>query len=188
MSALSLRLSFFFPLLLFTLPLHCQRVCLKSDLFLWATTTPNGSLEFSVSRRLTFEAGGAYNAWKFGNGMKLNLYLARPEFRYWFCQRFEGHFLGIHGHYGHFNVGQIPFLSGMKDRIYRGDFYGGGISYGYHWAFGERWGLEAVIGGGYARLDYDKYRCVECAERTGSYRRHYFGPTRTSLSLIYFIR
>lgn len=120
--------------------------------------------------------------------MKLNLYMARPEIRYWFCRKFEGHFLGVHGHYGHFNIGQIPFLPSMKDFIYRGDFYGGGLSYGYHWALGRRWGIEAVVGGGYINMKYGKYRCVECAEKVGDYKQNYFGVTRAAINLIYFIK
>ena len=68
--------------------------------------------------------------------MKLNMYLFQPEVRYWFCRKFEGHFIGVHGHWGHFNIGQIPFISGLKDHILRGDLYGGGVTYGYHWALG----------------------------------------------------
>ena len=120
--------------------------------------------------------------------MKLNLYLLQPEARYWFCRKFEGHFIGMHGHYGHFNIGQIPFISGLKEYTLRGDLYGGGVSYGYHWALGERWGIEAMIGAGYAYMKYDKLRCAECGEREGSYTRTYFGPTRIGSSFIYFLR
>lgn len=165
-----------------------QHSALKTNLLQWATTTPNVAVEFALGRHFSLETGGSYNAWKFGNGMKLNLYMARPELRYWLCRKFEGHFLGVHGHYGHFNIGLIPFLRTMKDDIYRGDFYGGGLSYGYHWALGRRWGMEAVIGGGYVNMQYGKYRCVECAEKTGDYKRNYFGVTRAAINLIYFIK
>ena len=53
---------------------------------------------------------------------------------------------------------------------------------------GDRFSIEAVIGGGYARMEYDKYRCAGCGERMGHYKRNYFGPTRAGVSLIYFIR
>ncbi len=85
-------------------------------------------------------------------------------------------------------IGQIPFISGLKDHILRGDLYGGGVTYGYHWALGERWGLEAMIGAGYAYMRYDKFRCADCGEREGSYTRSYIGPTRLGFSIIYFLR
>ena len=168
--------------------LHGQQTALKTNLLFLATTTPNAGVEIALSDRLTLDLWGAYNAWKFPNDMKLNLYLIQPELRYWPCQKFEGHFVGVHGHYGHFNIGQIPFISGLKEHILRGDLYGGGVTYGYHWAVGDRWGFEAMIGAGYVRLDYTKYRCTACAEAVGRYTRTYFGPTRIGLSAIYFLR
>lgn len=168
--------------------LYAQRVAMKTDLLMWLTTTPNAAVEFAMGRHLSLEVGGAYNAWKLPKEMKLNNYIARPELRYWFRRSFEGHFIGLHPFYGHFNVGLIPFISSLKNHIFRGDFYGGGISYGYHRAWGKHWGIEATLGAGYTRIEYDKYLCVECAEQVGSYRRNYFGPTRVSVSLIYMIR
>lgn len=59
-----------------------QRVALRTDLLLWGTTTPNAGVETSISRHFTMALNGAYNAWKFGNDMKLNLCLIQPELRY----------------------------------------------------------------------------------------------------------
>ena len=168
--------------------IHAQQTALKTNTLFWATTTPNAGVEFGITRQITLDLWGAYNAWKFSNDMKLNMYLFQPEIRYWFCRKFEGHFVCVHGHWGHFNIGQIPFISGLKDHILRGDLYGGGVTYGYHWALGERWGLEAMIGAGYAYMRYDKFRCADCGEREGSYTRSYIGPTRLGFSIIYFLR
>lgn len=172
----------------FPLCIYGQQTALKTNLLLLATTTPNVGVEIGLGNHLSFDLLGVYNAWKFPNEMKLNLYLLQPELRYWPCQKFEGHFFGLHGHYGHFNIGQIPFISGLKEHLFRGDLYGGGITYGYHWAVGDHWGLEALIGAGYARMEYTKYRCAECAEAVGRYTRNYFGPTRIGFSVIYFLR
>lgn len=177
-------------LFMFCLPLnlHSQKAAIKTNVLFLGTTTPNAGVEIGITSRVTVDIWGAYNAWKFNNDMKLNMYLVQPEIRYWFCRKFEGHFMGIHGHWGHFNIGQIPFISGLKDHVLRGDLYGGGLTYGYHWALGRRWGLEAMIGAGYAYMKYDKFYCTDCAERVGSYTRSYFGPTRAGLSIIYFLR
>ena len=165
-----------------------QQTALKTNLLFWATTTPNVGVEVGLGRKFSIDLWGGYNAWKFPNEMKLNLYLVQPEVRFWPCRKFEGHFFGLHGHYGHFNIGQIPFISGLKDFVLRGDLYGGGITYGYHWAIGDRWGVEAMLGGGYVSMKYTKYRCAECAEAVGAYTRSYFGPTRIGFSVIYFLR
>ena len=168
--------------------LRGQQSALKTNVLYWATTTPNGGVELGLGRRFSVDLWGAYNAWKFSNEMKLNLYLVQPEIRFWPCRKFEGHFVGVHGHYGHFNIGLIPFISGLKDNVLRGDLYGGGLTYGYHWAFGDRWGVEALLGCGYVSMKYTKYRCSECAEPVGAYTRNYFGPTRLGFSVIYFLR
>lgn len=78
-----------------------QQTALKTNALFWATTTPNIGVEVGISHNITIELWGAYNAWKYPDDMKLNLYLLQPEARYWFCRKFEGHFIGMHGHYGH---------------------------------------------------------------------------------------
>lgn len=175
-------------LLIGTSIVPAQRVALKTDLLLWSTTTPNAGVEAVLRNDFTLSATVAYNAWKFSSNMKLNLYLIQPECRYWLCCPFEGHFVGVHAQYAHYNIGGISFISTLKDRLVQGNLYGGGLTYGYHWAIGERWGLEAVIGAGYMRLEYEKFRCAECDERIGRFTQSFFGPTRAGVSLIYFLR
>jgi len=76
MAAYKLR-SILLSLLLGTTAVSAQHSALKTNLLQWATTTPNASAEFALGRQFSIEIGGSYNAWKFGNGMKLNLYMAR---------------------------------------------------------------------------------------------------------------
>lgn len=182
----------FLIILVFVSSVFCkvdaQTVSLHTNVLLWGTTTPNAGVEFAPARRITLNLSGAYNAWKLPNDMKLNLYLAEPEVRYWFCRKFEGHFLGVYGQYGHYNIGQIPFISSLTDKVLRGEFYAGGLSYGYHQALGDRWGIEWSIGVGYAYMPYEKFRCAECGERLGRFSRTYIGPTRAGITLHYFIR
>lgn len=71
--------------------------------------------------------------------------------------------------------------------MYRGNLIGGGLSYGFHWVVGKRWGIELEIGAGYLQMKYDKYICRECAEIVASYKRNYFGPTRFAFNIVYFI-
>lgn len=104
--------------LLLTTNMYGQQTALKTNLLFWATTTPNTGVEFGMGRQFTMDIWGAYNAWKYPDDMRLNLYLIQPEVRFWPCRKFEGHFFGLHGHYGHFNVGMIPFISGLKDHVF----------------------------------------------------------------------
>lgn len=179
-------LSFLLPL--FSVNAYSQQVGTKANMLWWATTTPNLGVEVAIGKKLTISADGNYNAWTFfSDGMSLRHWLVQPEVRYWTCKSFEGHFVGLHGHYGKYNVGQIPFLPELDKYTYRGELYGGGVSYGYHFAIGRRWGLELTAGVGYTYLEYNKYICSECAELMGRYKRHFFGPTRLGVSFIYII-
>jgi hypothetical protein len=164
-----------------------QTVAVKNNLLYDATTTINLGLEIAMAPKWTLELPVNYNPWDLGENRKLKHWLIQPEVRYWFCRKFGGHFMGLHGHIGGFNVGGIEFL-GMKDFRYEGDLYGGGFSYGYHWILNTRLSIEATLGVGYAFMDYSKYLCEKCAEKLSDDVRHYLGPTRAAVSLIYIIK
>jgi len=160
---------------------------IKTNALYWATTTPNLGIELGLSKKTTLEISGTYNPWKFSDNKRLRNWLVQPEFRYWPCERFNGHFFGLHGHYAEFNIGGIKML-GLKDRRYQGHLYGGGISYGYHWILGNHWSIEATLGVGYAHIDYDKYGCHKCNTKVKDDDRNYWGPTKVGISLIYIIK
>ena len=58
-------------------------------------------------------------------------------------------------------MGGIKML-GLRKYRYEGTLYGAGIAYGHQWILGKRWNLEATIGVGYARIEYDKYEYQTC--------------------------
>ncbi len=165
------------------------RAGVKTNLLYWATTTPNAAVEFSLAPKWSFELGGGVNLWNWNNGMSLRHFLVQPEGRYWFCRAFEGHFVGLHGIYGRYNAGDLPFgSSSLREHMYHGWGAGAGISYGYHFSLGRRWGLELTVGAGYVYLNYEKYNCEGCRITEGNFKRHYIGPTRAGINLIYMIR
>lgn len=174
---------------------RAQKVNIKSNLLYDATGTINLGLEFGLGKKTSLEISGNLNPWIYNKqtNTKLQHLLVQPEFRWWTCERFAGHFLGLHGIWGNYNVGALDLPGGLTANTlakyrYKGDIYGAGIAYGYQWAFRKRWALEAEIGVGYAYLSYDKYGCVSCGEYLGHRNVHYFGPTKAALSLIFFIR
>ena len=135
--------------------------------------------------------GSDYNPFIFSEGKRIKHWLAQPEFRYWTCERFNGWFFGVHLHGGEFSFAKVrlPFnlYTNLRDNRYEGYYYGGGLSAGYQWMLGKRWNLEATLGLGYARVEYDRYRCADCSPKVGSGSKNYFGPTKAAVSLIYFI-
>jgi hypothetical protein len=158
----------------------------KTNLLYDATMTFNLGLEFRTGGRTSIDIPANYNPWKFNNRMQWRHFLVQPEFRLWTKETFRGHFFGLHGHYALYNVGNMPkpFSQYMQEHRFEGWLAGAGVSYGYRWNFNHRWAMEATVGVGYAYLDYDKYGSEPCAETTGNFTKHYFGPTKVGLNLI----
>ena len=147
---------------------YAQKVAVKTNLLYDATTTMNLGLEIGLGKKWSLDLSGNYNPWKFDDETRLRHWGVQPELRYWLCEKFNGHFLGLHGHYAKYNVG--------------------GMSYGYQWLLGNRWSMEAVLGVGYARLDHSKYPCATCGTIQKSEKKNYFGPTKAAVSIIYIIK
>lgn len=164
-----------------------QVVGLKTNILYDATSTLNLGLEVGLSPKWSLELPVNYNPWEFSGNKKMKHWLVQPELRYWLCDRFGGHFFGLHGHAGGFNVGGIK-LFGLEDSRFEGNLYGAGLSYGYHWILSSRWSIEATIGLGYAYIDYSEYPCEKCTPKLSDGTRHYFGPTKAGISLIYIIK
>lgn len=158
--------------------------------------TPNLGVEIGLAPRWTMELSGAYNPFNLKgsetNNKKLVHWVASSEFRYWTCQRFNGHFLGVHGLYGHYNIGghNLPLLFGKGSAAYRyeGWVAGGGVNYGYSIVLSRRWNLEFTVGVGVLYLNYDRYDSPKCGLMVeAGARRLFFGPTRAGVSLSFLI-
>ncbi len=171
---------------------YAQKVAIKNNLLYDATVTPNLALEIAMSRKMTLEMAAGLNFFDFSDNKKIKHFLVQPELRWWTCDLFNGHFFGLHGHVAQFNVGgwDIPVgrLKTFRNNRYQGYLYGGGLSYGYQWLLRPRWNLEASIGGGYARIHYEKYPCTTCGTKLDEGHTNYLGVTKAAVSLIYIIK
>ncbi len=172
-----------------TLSANAQQVGLKTNALYLATLTPNLGVEMQVGRKHTAQLFYGWNPWKSSSGRSIRHWVLQPEYRYWFCQTFNGWFLGAHLMGGQFNMGNVDLpmglLSTLEDRRYEGWFAGGGVTAGYQWILSRHWNFEASLGVGYDYIKYDKFVCGDCGEKLKSGDDHYFGPTKAALSLIY---
>jgi hypothetical protein len=177
-------------LLLYVIPAFGQNVAVKTNLLGWAAGgTINAGLEFATSQKVTFQVFGALNPWDFSDDKRAHVWSVEPEVRYWFCQKFNGHFVGFHLLGGEYNIRNIdvPFSTlpkqEIKGRHYEGWYVGAGLTYGYQWILSKHWNFEASIGIGYARSPYKL--CGRCQKTLNDDVRHYVGPTKVATSLIY---
>ncbi len=168
-----------------------QHVGIKNNLLLDAGRNPNLGVEVATGARTTLDVNGSYNPFTFGGGKKYKHWFVQPEFRYWFCERFNGMFVGGHLHGGQYNFARVRMPLGtyktLRDHRYEGYFYGAGVSFGNQWMLGKRWNLEASVGVGYARFHYDKYQCGDCGPTLATGNHNYFGPTKITASFIYML-
>ena len=168
---------------------YSQEFAVKTNLLYDATATVNLGVEAAISEQWTMDLSGNYNAWTLDEDVRYKHWLVQPEVRYWLCDKFNGHFFGVHGMIGNYHTTGIDLPLSVFDDTdkyrYKGNFYGGGISYGYQFILGRHWNLEATLGIGYARVDYKKYECKECGDMVEKSKKNYFGPTKAALNLVY---
>ena len=190
--------SYKFPTSNYTFGLSAlPRFAFKTNVPYWFVggVTPNISFETALGRngKTTLEVGGSYNWLKLKGSLESNKKLVhmiiKPEFRYWLCERFDGHFFGAHALYTRYNIGthQVPLLF---DKEYRYDGYGigAGVTYGYHWAITRGFGLEFAVGAGVVYLDYDRFDCAACNRDSEPKTKTYFGPTNAAINLVFLIK
>lgn len=181
-----------FPLMCLAISAWGQKVGVKTNLLYDMTGTVNLGVEVGLAPKWSLDISGNYNAWDYAENTKMRHFLVQPEARYWLCEKFNGHFFGLHLHGGQFNAGGIKLPFGIMENLYQyrnqGWYYGAGIGYGYSWIIGDRWNIEAEIGVGYIGSDFDRFECVECGTLQGNFHKDYFGLTKLSVSIVFLIK
>lgn len=167
-----------------------QKVAIKTNALYWATATPNLAAEFGIAPKWTLELEGTVNPFTFKDNRKWKHYQWQAEARYWFCERFYKHFIGLHCGGGEFNVSRVPMplLKGSGEKRYEGWDVRAGLSYGYSFVLGGRWNLEATLGLGVVYADCNRFDCAMCGDLDGRVNRWFFSPTRAGITFIYMIR
>ena len=170
-----------------------QDVAIKTNLLYDATATVNLGVEVGLAPKWTLDVSGNLNAWNIDQNTKWRHWMAQPEARYWFCDRFSRHFLGFHALGGQYNIGglqnNIKFLgtdfSKLSNNRFQGWGVGAGVAYGYAMILGKHWNLEFEVGVGYIYSAYDIFECTGCGRRVGQDNNHYVGLTKAAINLVY---
>ncbi len=191
-----MKLRFLCVLLVATLYISCARAqefAIKTNLLADAFLNINLGVEVGLAPKWTLDAEAEFNDWTLSHSRRWKHWAVQPEARYWFCDRFAGHFVGVHVHGGQFNMGGFDGwyhlfgtnASKLKDERYQGWFVGAGVAYGYAFVLGRHWNFTPEIGIGWSYCNYDKYPCAVCGDKSGSGHHNYFGPTRLAVNLVY---
>ncbi len=179
-----------------------QNIAVKTNLLYDASVTINAGVEIGLSRRTTLDISGNYNAWNTNTELneKMRHLLIQPEFRYYFCERMKGHFIGAHAHLLQYNINGNHWLPNIfnsasnlrnmneaKSR-YQGEGYGAGVVYGYDWVIVPRFNIEFSVGAGYVYLDYERYGPSKCDPLIEQNSKNYWGLTKLGISFVYIIK
>lgn len=171
-----------------------QKMAFKTNLLDDAILNVNIGAEIGLAPKWTLDVPVSINAWNLSHQRKWKHWYVQPGVRRWFCDRFAGHFIGVHAHGGQYNIGgfdgKINMLGTdfrkLKDSRYQGWFGGAGISYGYSWILGKHWNIEAEIGFGWSYTRYDRFECLGCGRKVESGKSHnYVGPTKAAINVVY---
>lgn len=163
----------------------------KTNLLADGILIPNLAFEYDLGNRWSIEVEGHWawwntrrthkNCWRFQEvGVEMRKWLGNKE-----RTPLTGHYLGLYGAAGTYDVrfgGRTGNLSDMS--------YSFGISYGYSMPIVRSWNLEFGIGLGYMGGEYQRYEYNEefnCFPWLSDERRHYFGPTKAKVSLVWLI-
>lgn len=166
---------------------------LRTNLLLDAACVPNLGLEIAAGRNWSATVSGMYAWW------------SNPDRgRYWRLQGCEltvrkyfghhtlsGHHLGVYAQILRYDLctGNKGSLSaGSHTRFFNHPTLGIGAEYGYSFRLNRRLRLDLSIGAGYLSGRYVTYRVKDSISYlTSTKMRHYFGPTRAELSLVWII-
>jgi hypothetical protein len=173
------------------------KLVVKTNALYWFTTTPNLSVETSLSDKLSLDVLACWNPWEFSKSARFQVFVIQPELRYWFDKPMKGHFVGFHTHYVRANVGLIDAtligtpinfrLAFLPKYRKEGNIFGAGASYGYSWQLSSKWYLEGVASLGYAHMQYSTYNKKGEKIANRDYY-NYVGPTKLAVNFIYVIK
>lgn len=159
------------------------QVRLRANALGWAAVAPNLGVEVGLSKHLTFVAEGYVSPlWDMDN-FKAKGYLITPELRYYFCESFNKHYIGVHG-----NIGEASDLKLASNQHIRKDatVYGVGITYGHQWLFNHHWSLDVFGGLGWWHIKSDNYsRCEPTKLLAENATRDLFFPSRLGVTFGY---
>lgn len=169
-------------------------MAVKTNLLYDALVLPNIGLEFYLGRGWSVAGNWMYTWFKNDTRHRYHrIYGGDLEFRRWLSygkKPLTGHHIGLYGQL-------LTYDLEWGGKGYLGDrwSYGGGFSYGYSAPIDRRLNLDFTLGVGYIGGEYYEYipkgycqiHKKECYLWKATKRRHWFGPTKAEISLVWLL-
>ena len=164
--------------------LETRFIAAKTNLLVGAATVANLGFEIELGRKWSLDVPVYYSPYNITPTRKCRILATQPEVRFWPAKAGSGHFIGLHGTVGFFNIA-INDHGRYQDPD--SPAWGCGLGYGYALNFGanKNWGLEFNIGLGVVKYKYDVYYNRENGQKFDFGEGWWWGPTRAGITLTY---
>ena len=161
--------------------LKAQLLALKTDALWDIMMTPNLGVELVTGNKTSVNVSvfGNHNPW----GTNLKMLGAIPEFRYWFSGRpMIREFIGVAGLATSYDIT-------WGSETYKGNAYGGGLTFGYAFYLSPHWNIECYGSVGAVYYDHQHYyREDNYTENRRNAHGYALIPFKIGVSFAYIIK
>lgn len=168
-------------------PLWQRKLYLKTNAPAWVMLWTNIAVEIDLARHFSAQLPVYYSGFNyFRRDVKFRTLTLQPEVRWWPRADNMGFFANIHAGVAWYNYAKGGD-NRYQDHNRNTPAVGGGIGIGYrfHFTASRRWTMEASVGAGIYRLDYDIFNNVPNGLITGRRQRTFYGIDHAALSFSY---
>lgn len=137
-----------------------RKMYIKTNIPAWALLWQNLAVEFDLAKHWSFALPVYWSPYDYGKQtLKFRTLAFVPEFRYWVKPDNTGFFLNAHFGLAYYNYAKNGDYR-YQDHDGKTPAIGGGIGLGYRFYFcrNHHWTMEAAIGAGIYKLDYDIFQ------------------------------
>lgn len=178
-------------------PLKPFYMGIKTNMLFDALAVPNIGAEFYLGKNMSIVGNWMYGWWKTDRRHRYwRIYGGDLALRYWFGKAahekpLTGHHVGVYGGIVtyDFEWGGTGYMGGIpRGTLWDRCNHYFGLEYGYSHPIGRRLNIDFTIGLGYLGGEYQVYDPVDkCYVYRETRRRHYWGPTKAEISLVWLI-
>ena len=167
-----------------------RKMYIKTNVPAWALLWQNLALEIDLAPHWSFSVPVYWSPYNYGKQqLKFRTLAVVPEFRYWPKADNMGFFVNAHFGMAYYNYAKNEEYR-YQDHDGKTPALGGGLGIGYRFYFckNHHWAMEAAVGGGVYRLDYDIFMNTPSTSHgylVGRRKHTFFGVDQAAFSISY---
>ena len=167
-----------------------RKMYIQTNVPAWALLWQNLAVEIDLAPHWSFSVPVYWSPYNYGKQqLKFRTLAVVPEFRYWPKADNMGFFVNAHFGMAYYNYAKNEEYR-YQDHDGKTPALGGGLGIGYRFYFckNHHWAMEAAVGGGVYRLDYDIFMNTPSTSHgylVGRRKRTFFGVDQAAFSISY---